>query len=151
MRSSSIKSESSLWLYIRDGMLGRRDATRHEDRLSGGTPDVSYGMAGNNGWIELKWLNVVVADKYAPIKIPHFTYDQKRFLRKRGAAGGHCWLLIGVEDVNGQPTFLLINWTEVDDTIGDTASYDDLYGKCVRAWGDMIDFDQLREFLRRGG
>lgn len=159
-KPDSIKSESSLWSYIKDGMSGLWDATRHEDRLSGGTPDISYGItvdAGKifechtNGWVELKWLREPVVDVLEPISIPHFTYNQKRFLRNRGKAGGSCWLLIGIEAVGmanaTYPVFMLIKWNQVNDAMGDTYSYDDLYYCCTKLWANGIDFEELAKIL----
>jgi len=46
--------EKTLWSYVRKGMRPYWDhATRHENLVAIGTPDVSYYHFGNN-WIELK-------------------------------------------------------------------------------------------------
>jgi len=68
----------------------------HEDSLSVGIPDISFGLGGINGWIEAKW------DKKMPrvntIYNPHFQPYQEAWLVARGAAGGNCYLLHGFED-----------------------------------------------------
>ena len=47
-------AEKNLWRYVRKGMAEHWDATRHEDRVTPGVPDVSFRVGGRNGWLELK-------------------------------------------------------------------------------------------------
>jgi len=68
----------------------------HEDALSVGIPDISYGVRGANGWIEAKWDNQMpkVGSKY----IPHFELFQEAWLVARGKAGGPTHLVHGYSD-----------------------------------------------------
>ena len=66
----------------------------HEDRYTIGTPDISYGLNGVNGWIEAKYLDKW--PKSGVVKIDHYTPQQKNWLMERGKAGGKCFLLVGV-------------------------------------------------------
>ena len=60
--------------------------TMHEHKREGihGTPDVSYGQDGINGWIEFKW------GLEASIRT-----SQRIWLDKRSVTGGHCFVLWG--------------------------------------------------------
>lgn len=79
-------------LHIRRGlvkMLKPIHAVPVESPIVPGIPDVNY----TDGWIELKY----VKDKPIRggiVRIPHFTIQQRIWLRKRTAAGGKCWLLL---------------------------------------------------------
>jgi len=93
-----VAKEKQLWDKIK-GQLGNAwDAQRHEDEFSVGIPDVSYGAAGINGWIELKRLERYPKNPQTVIKIKHFTGVQKNWLYERQQKGGHCWLLLQIAD-----------------------------------------------------
>ena len=102
--------ESALWSTLKRGMGKKWDATRHEDAAAVGVPDVSYGLRGYNGWIELKCLDKMPKDPGAIVKINHFTPLQRHWLMTRGKAGGLCWFLLKIENVE---EYLLFNWTEL--------------------------------------
>lgn len=65
----------------------------HEDSDSVGIPDVSYGLAGKNGWLEVKWDNKMpgASSKYNP----HFEQYQEAWLVARGSSAGGCHLVHG--------------------------------------------------------
>lgn len=93
------RSHSQMWRDIQqatEGLKreGRWHACRHEDSATVGVPDVSYGLDGRNGWIELK--SVPRWPRKAPVRIRDLTVHQVRWLEKRGEAGGCCWLLLSV-------------------------------------------------------
>jgi len=93
------RSHSQIWRDIQRTMRdlqreGRWHACRHEDSVTIGVPDVSYGLDGQNGWIELK--SVPDWPIRGAIKIRDLTYHQVRWLEDRGQAGGSCWLLMSV-------------------------------------------------------
>lgn len=58
-----------------------------------GTPDVNYV----EGWIELKWIRSWPVRPDTPVKIDHFTIQQRRWLNRRWNAGGNAWLLLQVQ------------------------------------------------------
>ncbi len=87
-------SEESMWTYIRTRMGKSWDAQRHEDKNSLGIPDVSYGINGINGWIELK--NIDKYPKRGKIRLTHFTREQRFWLKNRQKYGGNCWLLLRI-------------------------------------------------------
>lgn len=64
-----------------------------------GTPDVNCAW----GWIELKALPKAPVRETTPVRVPHFTPQQKIWLLKRDAAGGNACVLIMV----GREWFML--------------------------------------------
>ena len=63
-----------------------------ENPVRPGTPDVNY----IEGWIELKWMRRWPTRDYTMVRLPHFTMQQRRFLRDRYEKGGNAWLLLQV-------------------------------------------------------
>ena len=92
----SKKPEILMWSKLRRIMGGSWLATRHEDRLNLGVPDVSYTIKNTNGWIEMKQIEKWPAKSTTPIKIKHFTAQQRQFLRTRA----NCFLLLWVRSEN---------------------------------------------------
>ena len=85
-------TESDLWDQIKPVLMRDGHATRHEDRMSPGTPDVSYGLRLVSGWIELK----AYPRTPSPFDVPpwrNLKPQQRRFLRKRHAAAGNCYIM----------------------------------------------------------
>lgn len=60
-----------------------------ENPIKPGTPDINFV----GGWMELKWLR-----KWPPegniVRLPHFTIQQRRWLKRRWTAGGRAWVLL---------------------------------------------------------
>lgn len=66
------------------------DALAVENPTHPGTPDVNYV----EGWIELKWLRRWPGNADAsPVLLPHFTKQQRVWLRRRWLKGGNVYLL----------------------------------------------------------
>lgn len=90
-------NEATLRRYVRDGLHKCGVLTaHHEDMLNVGVPDLSYSHAGVHGWIELKWAAEWPARSTTPLRLPHYTKEQRHWLLSRGRAGGRCWLLLRV-------------------------------------------------------
>lgn len=87
-------------------ILKHRHARSVENRCGSGTPDVNYA----DGWIELKMLKKWPAREHTPVKIRHFTPQQKIWISDRWEAGGAVYLLIQVNK-----TFLLYNGCDVQE------------------------------------
>lgn len=68
-------------------------AIRVENPCHPGTPDVDTAR----GWIELKQVDSWPKRASTPLRLPHFTPQQKIWLDKRTRAGGRCWVLVQVE------------------------------------------------------
>lgn len=81
---------------------------RHEDECTSGIPDISYGIDGVNGWIELKAYKDWPKKPETIIPFKNFKRTQKKFLRGRGKAGGHCFVMI----IFGKEV-VLIHWTDI--------------------------------------
>lgn len=83
------------------------DATRHEDRLSLGTPDISFAIRGIGGWCELKayakW-----PELSTPLSFRNLKPLQKNWIEARGRAGAPVTILVAVGK-----DFLLLPWTSV--------------------------------------
>lgn len=109
-----------------------------ENGVGAGTPDVNY----TGGWIELKSMAAWPVDPDLPLRVDHFTTQQRLWLRKRWLAGGNVWLLIKVAD----DWLLLTGW--------DAAVYlgrmcrADLVKQACASWEGGLSAKGLLEFLR---
>jgi hypothetical protein len=91
----------------------RQDPISVENHSYPGTPDVNC----IRGWIELKYLPAWPKLPETPIKIDHFTPQQRNFLRRRWKAGGGAWLLLRVGSRGTQENLLFLG-PEASDFIG---------------------------------
>jgi hypothetical protein len=57
-----------------------------------GLPDLNI----STGWIELKWHKTWPAKESTPLRLPHYTDEQRNWLMKRWNAGGKAWLALKV-------------------------------------------------------
>lgn len=99
MNGRQKRTHSQIWKDVQKNAeelrrLGRWHACRHEDSVTVGVPDMSYGLDGTNGWIEFKSLPDWPIQ--SSLKIRDLTAHQVQWLEKRGKAGGACWLLLSV-------------------------------------------------------
>lgn len=133
--------EGTFWDYLRKGMKGYWDAQRHEDKLSKGIPDVSYGLWGTGGWVELKYLHGWPKQEKTIVKIDHYTTEQRRWLRNRGKHTDHCWLFLRV----GAGDFLLFDWQQAQMVGKQTKGQ--LIKNCYLRWEGRIDFEELARTL----
>lgn len=66
-----------------------------ENSVRSGTPDVNYV----NGWVELKTLPAWPVREDTPVRIEHFTPQQRVWLRRRcEAPNGNAWLLLEIDN-----------------------------------------------------
>lgn len=82
--------ESQMWTVLR-GMISKLDPVRIENMLTPGTPDVNY----TEGWIELKQLRHW-PPKGQPVKIYHYTPEQRVWALRRAKRNGRVFMLIRV-------------------------------------------------------
>lgn len=105
-------SEKTLWINLRKKMVPRywAEATRHEDAYQRGIADVSFVLNdytirngetvilnhgfGKHGWMELKFRGMAPIRQSTACKIPHYTDDQRKWLKAKGDAGGMTFLLL---------------------------------------------------------
>jgi len=139
-----MSGEHTLWRYLANGMRGRWHAQRHEDKYTAGIPDVSYGINGVDGWIELKSLTRWPIKNDALIDVG-LSREQAIWLTSRGSRGnGQCFILLRVGREH-----LLFPWT-VAKTLVEKQTQNELYLMSVEHWfRGSIDFDRLT--ARLGG
>lgn len=80
-----------MWATVRQKMLGL-DPVRVDNPADPGTPDVNYV----EGWIELKQVDEWPKRATTPLRVPHFTSQQRVWLRRRVMSGGRAFVLIKV-------------------------------------------------------
>lgn len=83
-------SESQMWEALRP-LLKPLHPVRVENPMLPGTPDVNIVP----GWIELKYA-ARWPSKGGPLRLDHFTKQQKTWLIRRRRAGGKAWVLLKV-------------------------------------------------------
>jgi hypothetical protein len=138
-------NESSLWQYIRKGMMGRWHVTRVESSSGNGFPDVSYGMPGINGHLELKYIKEWPVRSTTLVKLP-LRPEQKLWIKVRGEMSGNVWVLVRIYD-----TFFLLNWEQALFACdGLTANDWHLMGNTTKSWYKSIDWSELARTLGGG-
>ena len=85
------KPESIFWSRIKHLFEGL-DPIRIEAETPLGVPDVNY----KDGWVELKYVKEWPKRESTPLRLRHFTPEQRSFLSQREKSGGHAFLLLGV-------------------------------------------------------
>lgn len=72
------------------------DPVSVENLLTGktgiGTPDVNHTY----GWVELKWLRSYPKRETTPVRIDHYTDEQRSWLLRRYMADGGAWLVLKI-------------------------------------------------------
>ena len=109
-----------------------------ENPVNPGTPDVNCTA----GWIELKWIREIPKKKDGVVKLPHFTKQQRMWLRKRSNAGGHCWLLLQY-----RRTWMLFDGFTAAEIVG-KVSYDSLKGNAEIYWLNGLNKKELILWLQ---
>ena len=101
--------EAGLWKELRRAILmayPNSDLVRIENVLTSGTPDVNGCVEGTDFWCELKVI-ALLPPRNGPVRIPHYTQDQRLWIRRRGLAGGRVGLLL---QVNYPRHYLVFHW-----------------------------------------
>jgi len=139
-----VTTESYLWTKLKK--MPQSEMTRHEDKLNFGIPDVSFGLDGINGWIELK------AFKGRPprgvFKFSNLQNTQVRFLERRGKAGGHCYIMV-IVNRGKSAEFFLFHWSVVRKLFRTELSIEDLYELCCYYSYESIRFKSLRASIHK--
>lgn len=133
-------SEVSLWRYLKEGMRGRWDACRHTEALSSGVPDVSFGIGGRNGWIELKARHSWPKRADTPVDFD-LRLDQAAWLSRRQRYGDNVWIL-----VRCAREYLLFSGAFAK-AISDRLPRERLYTLCSRRWVGRIVWSEFEEEL----
>ncbi|QYW02153.1 hypothetical protein CPT_Sonora_050 [Stenotrophomonas phage Sonora] len=131
-------SEAAMWDALRPLLRGL-DPVRIESPISPGIPDVNWTC----GWIELKY-----APRWpprgGPLRIDHFTTEQRGWLTKRRHSGGNAKLLLKV----GESEWLLFDGTVAAVFLGKEPK-DRLYELSLARWTRKPKLKELQECLAR--
>ena len=135
-------SERSLWQYLRKGMKGRWRAQRLEDKLSEGIPDLCYAIYGKPGcgFIELKYKAAWPKRALTPLRIQHYTQEQKLWIGSMGDLSGSVFLLLQVAK-----EYLLFD-SEAAQYVGEYTR-GELTADAMGHWLHSVDWDELQEML----
>lgn len=133
--------ESDLWGYIRKGMIAKWHASRIESSAGNGIPDVSFGLPGKNGWIELKYIKEWPKRSTTLVKLP-LRPEQKHWIKARGELSGNVWVICRIENM-----FFLLDYIEAM-ILCEGGTQDKWVALCTKSWYKRIDFGQLWEILR---
>jgi hypothetical protein len=109
-----MSAEANLWARLRTNMVGKYwcEATRHEDKFQRGIADISFCQNGIGGWMELKHVSDYPARDKTPIRMPHYSIDQKEFLEKKGKCMGNtCPTKPKRKWLSCQHSFMRSDWT----------------------------------------
>ena len=109
-----MKSESRMWKKIQPILLAARlDPVRVENPIHPGTPDVNFC---NGVWMELKCIPAWPARETTPVRISHFTQEQRVWLYRRWKyAPGSTLLLL---EVRADRQWLLFDGDEAARIVG---------------------------------
>lgn len=119
------------------------DAFAVENPANPGTPDVNY----IEGWIELKQLDAWPASDNTPVRLPHYTPQQRIRARKRWRKGGNVYWLLQVRN----DWLLLEGHTAAELYDGESApTRAQLFNEAIASWnGQNSVRKHLRSFLSR--
>lgn len=106
------------------GLLRKFHAVAVEDACAKGIPDVNCTL----GWLELKSVDLPKKPD-TPVRVPHFTQDQKIFLRLRENAGGLAVLLLKAS------SWWLVFDAETAYEIVGKVPLSILVERCIGGWG----------------
>lgn len=125
-----------MWRALRP-KIRRLDPVRIESPITPGVPDVNYA----NGWIELKWV-ARWPPREGPLRVDHFTQEQRAWLRRRKRAGGRVFLLLKV----GTQEWLLFDGAIAAVCIG-RSTREQLYEACLARWTRLPKTEELYKWL----
>jgi len=138
--------ENAFWQLIHRNMKSKWHASRHEDYMTAGVPDVSFGLNNKCGWIELKVSYITKREKKTPV---HITTLQKHWLFQRGQKGGNCWVFIRIRGNDIPDVFCLVKW----DNVGELDKYIkfvDLVKISSGYWEKKVNWDEFYILLSNG-
>lgn len=104
-----------------------------------GTPDVNCTL----GWIELKQLEGWPVRATTAVRIPHFTQQQRVWLKRRWRQGGSAWLLLQI----GQH-WMLFDGVTAATHVGHV-DRETLIRMATRSWTRGLDVGELTECMRK--
>lgn len=116
------------------------DAQAVENPINPGTPDVNYV----EGWIECKQLpNWPKTAEFEPVKIKHFTPQQRVWLKMRAKRKGVVYFLLKVKN-----EWLLFNGIDAAEHVG-TMTRPQLRELAVKCWDNGLKDKELLSWLKK--
>ena len=139
-----MSTESGLWSLIRRSHP-EGHWVRVENRVELGTPDVNFCLSdGFEGWVELKVVSRWPV-RGGPLRTPHFTKDQRWWLRTRTKYGGHAGLLLRVD--KGPKRYLMLPGAWAAEYLGEVTR-EVLEKTALEVWGPNFDKYSLMRGVR---
>ena len=114
------------------------DAVSVENPAFPGTPDVNY----IEGWVELKWLRAWPADANTPVRLEHYTQQQRVWATRRRHRGGRCFLLLQVQD-----EYLLFDGRTAAEVLGHSTR-EALEEHAIQVWKGGMKWHELKQRLQ---
>lgn len=136
------KRENTFKKYLVHIMGTRWDVQSHEDSYSENIPDLSFGLCGVNGWIELKQIEKWPARKETLLKPSKYTSGQVNWLNKRNKKGGNCFVMVKV----GNNDYFLFDASAAR-KIKNGMAGEELKDCCIAHWVGGVDPDELVGYL----
>ncbi len=130
-------SEAAMWDALRP-VIKHLDPVRVENPAGPGTPDVNY----IEGWVELKYAEQW-PPRGGPLRIDHFTQQQRVWLTQRRHAGGRAFLLLKV----GENEWLLFDGAVAAKVLGHVEQ-DKLYRACLARWTRKPKTEEICKWLQ---
>lgn len=120
-------------------------ATRIENLVGVGMPDVSYCVDGAEGFIENKWRSSWPKDPEGIVTLKHFTAQQRIWIADRARAGGSVFVLLGV----GIPVtdWLLLDGAFASARLGLASKGELVRGARVASLGAGFPWEAIRKCL----
>lgn len=123
----------------------RWDVQSHEDRYSCGIPDLSFGVGGTNGWIELKQIECWPVKAATLVKPKKYTPEQVNWLLRRSKKGGSCYVMVKV----GRDDYFLFAGGKAR-KIRKGMTRADYSCECIAHWRKNIPPDHLIKLIKYG-
>lgn len=129
-----------MWEAIRPVLRGT-DPVRIESPITSGIPDVNCTLA----WVELKYKSGWPKRATTPLRVDHFTPEQRAWLTRRCRAGGSAYLLLKVGDSEW-----LLFWGETAARVLGVSTREELYKHATARWWRLPKPEELQQCLRKG-
>lgn len=130
-------SENQFWTNAKTALRGL-DPQRIEGARAG-TPDVNYA----DGWIELKQVDSWPAREDTPLRIAHYTPEQRTWHLRRSLAGGRIWVLLQVDR-----TVILLEGRVASEILG-KVTRTELLAAATRYWEGPEWKEELKNELHK--
>lgn len=139
-----MKGESQMWAALRPVLAGwKLDCVRIETPARDGIPDVNYTF----GWIELKNVEDWPKKQDTPLRVDHFTVEQRAWLFRRWMSGGLAFLLLRVRKPSD---WLLFDGLTASNIVG-KVSKNELFRSALIATNAPTGLSVLRTWRCRDG